>query len=464
MVENRKVTKFKKRRTINVGHIIFLIVFIYLAISFYYYITKDHLTFYEVRRGSIAKDNVYNGLIIRDEEIFNTNKSGYIYYYYKDGDRVPKKSVIYSINENKNATSLVSGELDSADLSKAEIAKVSKEISNYYDEYSNSNFTSVYDLKYNLNNVALEIGQEHNQNYLEEFVATNGSENFDVVDSKESGVITYYTDDFENIKIEDITYEHFSHDDYQKTLLRSDELHEADSPAYKLVTDNAWDIIIPLNEETYNYYSEQDGENIKQVTIKFLQEGLEAPGTFTYYKKDDEYFGRITLDYYMEKFINQRFTEIELNIEQNTGLKIPISSIVDKEFYLIPHDYFTKGGDSNETGIILETHDDENELLLTFVPTEIFYEDEDYAYVNTLTFSDNSWIQSEAGERLKLNEKGTLEGVYNVNKGYAVFRRIEVLEEGEEYTVVKEGTSYGLSVYDQIALLGDTDIEQQIIY
>ena len=45
-----------------------------------------------------------------------------------------------------------------------------------------------------------------------------------------------------------------------------------------------------------------------------------------------------------------------------------------------------------------------------------------------------------------------------------MFRRIEVLYENEEYCIVKNGTQYGLSVYDHIALDGKTAVEQKIIY
>ena len=101
---------------------------------------------------------------------------------------------------------------------------------------------------------------------------------------------------------------------------------------------------------------------------------------------------------------------------------------------------------------------------MTFVSTEIFYEDENYAYINNLIFEPNSRIISVTNKDLRLSEKDTLKGVYNVNKGFAIFRRIEIIEEGQEYTIVKDGTSYGISDYDQIALIGDTAIEQQIIY
>ena len=42
--------------------------------------------------------------------------------------------------------------------------------------------------------------------------------------------------------------------------------------------------------------------------------------------------------------------------------------------------------------------------------------------------------------------------MYNINKGYADFKQIQILSDNEEYSIVKSGTTYGLSVYDYIAL------------
>ena len=45
-----------------------------------------------------------------------------------------------------------------------------------------------------------------------------------------------------------------------------------------------------------------------------------------------------------------------------------------------------------------------------------------------------------------------------------MFRQIQVLYENEEYCIVSEGISYGLSVYDQIVLNADTVEEDQVVY
>ena len=63
----------------------------------------------------------------------------------------------------------------------------------------------------------------------------------------------------------------------------------------------------------------------------------------------------------------------------------------------------------------------------------------------------------------RLQAQSTLQGVYNVNKGYAVFKQIDILYQNEEYTIVKAGTDFGISIYDHIALEGDAVSEDDLI-
>ena len=42
-------------------------------------------------------------------------------------------------------------------------------------------------------------------------------------------------------------------------------------------------------------------------------------------------------------YIDSRFIDIELVTNNATGLKIPVTSVVNKEFYTIPDEYATKG-------------------------------------------------------------------------------------------------------------------------
>ena len=58
----------------------------------------------------------------------------------------------------------------------------------------------------------------------------------------------------------------------------------------------------------------------------------------------------------------------------------------------------------------------------------------------------------------------SIEGVYNINKGYCIFRQIVPMEKNNEYIVVAENTDYGISVYDHIVLDASLVKEGQLIY
>lgn len=63
-----------------------------------------------------------------------------------------------------------------------------------------------------------------------------------------------------------------------------------------------------------------------------------------------------------------------------------------------------------------------------------------------------------------VGETQPLEGVYNINKGYAVFRKVDILEQNEDYCIVSDESPYGLAVYDHIVLDSSAVNENDIIY
>ena len=86
-------------------------------------------------------------------------------------------------------------------------------------------------------------------------------------------------------------------------------------------------------------------------------------------------------------------------------------------------------------------------------------------YLDPNVFQKNDIIiKPESTETYTLRETKPLKGVYNINKGYAMFKQINVLCESEEYYIVEEGNSYGLSNYDRIALDSTGIKENDIVF
>ena len=73
-------------------------------------------------------------------------------------------------------------------------------------------------------------------------------------------------------------------------------------------------------------------------------------------------------------------------------------------------------------------------------------------------------MKPESTEKFAISKTGSLTGVYNINKGYADFKQVNVLYENEEYSIVRSNTVYGLNVYDHIVLDASLVNDNQFIY
>ena len=58
------INRYKTKRELNIGTLIFALVFIYLIVAVVAYATEKRITVYEVREGSILKNNSYTGLVL----------------------------------------------------------------------------------------------------------------------------------------------------------------------------------------------------------------------------------------------------------------------------------------------------------------------------------------------------------------------------------------------------------------
>ncbi len=462
MQQNSKVVKFKKRRSINIGVIIFIIILVYTVVNVYIYLSKPQISIFEVSEQTLSQENLLQGVITRDEKMITTDKSGYVNYYFREGARVAKDSTIYSIDESKKIYEKLTDTTGGITFSKLDASSIRKDIAKYKYSYQDSNYSEVYNFRDDISASIRNILDVNLLSNMQEIINSTGlSSNFGVVKAQQSGIISYYSDTLDGLVADEVSKDTFNIDQYERKNLRTGEIIENGQNVYKLLTEDHWNIVAPISSEIAEQL--QDRKTIK-FTITLDQLQVRAP--FTIYQKGDSWFLNISMDKYVTRYLRERFLEIELQLNTEIGLKIPKSAITEKEFYMIPIEYFTNGGDSGELGLVREVYNENTKTLEPqFTPCEIYYEDDTYGYVDKETFGFNDYILSDqSSDKFRISLVGKLEGVFNVNKGYAVFRRIERLDENEEYVIIKKGTKRGLSVYDHIALDASRVIESAVIY
>ena len=124
--------------------------------------------------------------------------------------------------------------------------------------------------------------------------------------------------------------------------------------------------VLPISDDLAKELKE--GTSIK---VRFCKDDYTTVVPYTIIKKDGNFYMNLEFQTAMIRYINERFVDIELIINEESGLKIPNSAITSKEFFTIPKKCFTTGGDSDQLGLLIQNKDNNDVTLVT--PT-IYYE------------------------------------------------------------------------------------------
>lgn len=450
--KQKKIVRYRKPRNLNVGMIIFAIIFIYMFFSVSTYLRKEKVQFYEVTEGSIVNDKTYSGIILRKEETEYSNYSGYINYYIREGKRAAVGTNIYSIDETGTLSTVLADSAEgNINLTEENLMDIKKQLSSFSVTYQDNKFSSVYDVKYSLEAAVFEYVNFNALVSLDQMMKTKGS-NFVQVTAPKSGVISYAIDSYESLEANQISEASFNRSNYTRAITKSGKLVEQGAPIYKVVTDDTWSIVFAMSKEDLASYG---GET--SLKVIFPGRNLTTNAAFSIIiGSDGESYGKLDFTKYMVQFVSERFIDFEIISSKTEGLKIPVSAVTNKSFYLVPVSYLSKGGDSSDEGFYKEVYSEEGTPSIVFVSTTLYNSTEEYYYIDMKEDSQlkagDYIVKPNSSDRYQIGSTASLEGVYNINKGYTVFKQVEALSQSDEYYIVKKGTKFGLSVYDHIVL------------
>ena len=455
-----KIRKYRKPLNLNIGMIIFGVVFIYVIVCVVLYFQTRHIQRYEVQEGSLATNNLYRGIIIREESIVYTDTAGYINYYAREGGRVARNDLVYVVDETGRLNDEISGMVTEENtLSDREIAEFRSEIVNFIHSFDSTNYDTTYDFKYSMKNMVLKLA---NANMLDNIGSLSAENVVRYSYAPQAGIVAYWTDGYEDLTARDVTEEMFNDSDYKKTQLLSNSLAAVGDPAYKLSTDENWSIVFPIEPERGAKLL-----NEGYILVKFLKNQYESWGSVKLMTNSDgNTYLSLSFTNSMITFLNDRFLDVELIIEDETGLKIPISSIVQKEFFLIPEDYVILSGNSGRGSIVRQCYLEDGTISSEMLEIDLYnFDDESKEYYldSSILNVGDILYKLDSQESFTVSKRATLIGVYNMNKGYADFKQIKILYQNDEYAIVNSNTRYGLSVYDYIALDASKVSDDQFI-
>lgn len=480
----RKIfTIIKKLLTFNITTIMFGALLLYMIITVILYATSTHVTSYQVTVGPLTKNPVCTALAVREEQIVQAGGSGYVEYYAHEGMQVKKNGSVYALDSAKK-------ERNRVEFSEEQLAKIRSNMAKFSYGFDSSNFYHTYSFKYEMQGSILQAAGIVNQSDAESSDTDGSNDTFvkgeavgstvslgghTVYTAPEAGVVVYSIDGYEDKTAESLEEEDFNQKSYKKSELLTSEKVKKGSPVYKTITSENWTLMVPLTDKLAATIADRNS-----IKVKFIKDGESQNGALSIVNIGNQKVAKIDLRNGMVRYASDRFLDIELVVNTRSGLKIPVSSIVTKEFYMIPRDFLTKGDNGTSEGFTRKLENKKEADSAEFVETVIYKEVDaagqeltaetmedsgGYCYVDKETFQEGDiLLKKNSGEIFVVGEVDYLEGVYGMNKGYAVFRQIKVLDQNEEYCIVAQGTSYGLQPFDYIVLDGESVNEEDILY
>ncbi|MBO4834566.1 MAG: hypothetical protein J5483_00485 [Lachnospiraceae bacterium] len=453
-----KINK-KQKKQLNIGIIVCVLIILYLVVNFCIYLFTNRIAVYEVTAGATASrfEGQYNALILREERLVPCAGTGYVSFFVGDATPIHVGQQTYVVDGTGEISQrLEEAAKDQSILSPENLGRIRSSLFDFDASFNTDHYYEVYNFKYKIESQILELINSSVFESINADLASLGENAYKIVTSDTSGIILHNIDNFEMLKPEDVESSSFNKANYQKRIIKTNDLLGEGDPVYKLVVSDRWNLVFQINHP-------EAFEGISNIDIEFLKDNVIANADFYMFTKSGNTYGVLTLDKYLIRYVTERFVQIALIDNTQEGIKVPKTSITEKQFYTIPAAYLSQGGNSSTRGFNKQVILEDGSTSIQFVTPNITRIIDDVCYVSTSEFSDGDvLVMNESDSRYQVGSKENLKGVFVSNGGYAIFKSVEIIGENNSFYILDPSKSQ-VSLFDQIVKNSSKVKENDII-
>ncbi len=441
------------KRVRGIGSFLFAAVFCYLLVSMIAYMSRNHIAPYEVSEGTIVEDSVYTGVIVRQERSVKSPRSGYLSYYLDDKSKSGRYQHVCAISGKDLKDRLSEADNGDKKLSSAQESVMLSSIQNYLTTVTRHDYSKLHELHDEIESSSGITSSDYAAEQIEQLVE-DGSD-IDYIDAPSDGLVVYMTDSLDGLTQDKISEDIFDQKSYSEHSIRQSSKVRKGEPVFKIITDESWAVIFPVNKEI-----EKKIRDKKMIETCIGNSPHSIWGKCKIIERNGKKYGRLTYSSDMLMYASQRFVSVELILQNDTGLKLPRSSVVKKDVYEIPEEYVVTDPDTQRTGVQKVGEDGKR----SFAAFDVFYRKDGNVYAKTSAFDRGQVIGKDNDDKTyQIGKKKKFKGVYNINKGYAVFQAIDIIASNQTYYVIDEHSPYGPQLYDHIALNASKLTENKVV-
>ena len=398
-----------------------------------------------IRLGTIDTPQTVSGIIIRDERVYLAPRDGQLVFAVSEFERVQPGTRIASIQDTAavaginrdmlalDQRALLVGHMrqDQEDPNVARMNNhIRGQVNNRAHLFTSMHLNDLYLLRDNLNQSitgrnqliisgGIHAGGEYARQYAE-LLAQLGIHSTDMY-ARSGGIMTPILDNFENkftvSGMYELTREQLNFTPDPIPLFPAQELY-AQQPAFKIV-GNTWFIAAYIPNEMIQGFARDQHRTIyveSPTTGDFMPLPVRIERVLDGGMRDSRVVFRVTR--YVIDFMHIRNVNIRTTQTVETGLKIPNTAVTNRDYYIIPlpflhglveHTVLRRAGEGNES-----------------IPVTVALWDGAYVHIR----SEGSGLQrgdvllDGIGGLYTVENTKTIQGIFNVNHGFADFRPI----------------------------------------
>lgn len=264
------IRNYHRPLNINIGMIIFGVMFIYIIICILMYTRTEHLSGYEVKTGALTVNNVYRGIALREEVLYDAIDAGYVYYFVPEGTHVACGDLVYAVDSSSDLAELMNETTGESKLTNSDYGSLKAKIMNYSSVFDEAAFSTVYDFKYDLQS---EVAKLNNQTLLYAMNEMAETAGITKCYADKAGAVVFSGDGFESTLPQEIAWDSFNEENYNKKQYLAAERFGKSDKVYKLVTKEDWEVVIPVDTERV-----PELEKAEYVKVKFMKDQYVTSG------------------------------------------------------------------------------------------------------------------------------------------------------------------------------------------
>lgn len=473
--QNKIIGYARLRPPLTFMTVVFVLILIYLLVHGILLLSRDRIQAYDV--GAPVKDNVsgsYTGIILREEHTVKAEESGYVSCFSVSGDRLSSGATVCTLDDDgmleEALRSMYFGEKMLSEDSKVRIRDTVRD--SMYG-YSRMDFSSASDIGTSIRAAVLNGLIRDADSVTTAALLSSCTP----VHTAESGFVLFTQDGYEYAGPASMTLSDFSESPAEPRTVSTGDYVSAGDFLYKIVPDNRFKLVFPMTDQEAARFAGRTN-----LTVRFLN-GVEITGSFSSERgADGTAMGILSFQKYGANHLNERRVSFFILDKAVQGYKIPESAIVTKNFYTVDKNYITEGGGRNSRGVLIEA-----DGKVTFHEVTVYMNDtdddasndfiigDDVAYISGDCLSPGTVLVSQAvsegsgqltQERTALSVQTVLEGVYQINSGYCIFKPVARLTSSLEtsYVIVSPKVKNGIADYDRIVMNAEEASEYELIY